>query len=38
MHTLGFDIASVPEDALLRRVVRNMEAEPAGQKDFVHAT
>ena len=38
MHALGFDIASVPEDALLRRVVRNIEAEPAGQKDFVHAT
>jgi acetyltransferase len=38
MHTLGFDIVRVSEDALLRRVVKNLEEEPAGHKDLVHAT
>jgi acetyltransferase len=38
MHTLGFAIVRVPEDALLRRAVKVIEPEPAGQKDLSHAT
>jgi len=37
MRTLGFDIVSVPGDALVRRVVKNLESTQV-IKDFVHAT
>jgi acetyltransferase len=35
MRTLGFDIMNLPEDATMRRVVKNLEPS---HKDFVHAT
>jgi GNAT superfamily N-acetyltransferase len=38
MRTLGFAIVRVPEDALLRRAVKTIEPEPAGQKGLSHAT
>lgn len=38
MSKLGFEIAAVPEDALLRRVVKKLDVDWSGQEDFVHAT
>jgi acetyltransferase len=38
MGRLGFQIAAVPEDALLRRVVKKLDVDWSEQKDFVHAT
>jgi hypothetical protein len=37
MRPLGFDIVSVPGDALVRRVVKNLESTQV-IKDFLHAT
>ena len=38
MGRLGFQVTAVPEDALLRRVVKKLDVDWSGQKDFVHAT
>ena len=37
MRTLGFTISSAPEDAMLRRVVKNIDSESAAHKDLRHA-
>ena len=37
MRTLGFTISSAPEDAMLRRVVKNIGDESAAHKDLMHA-
>ena len=37
MRTLGFAISNAPEDAMLRRVVKNIGDESAAHKDLMHA-